>query len=286
MSPSVVNGTGLTHIRNMMFGTAAEEGTGSGFVYDDRGHIVTNYHVVEGMDELMVTLPDGTEYEAEIVGLDEGNDLAVLRIDAGDDLPPALTLADSDELRVGQFMLAIGRPFGLDQTVTTGVVSALERVIESPNDQGYISGAIQTDAAINPGNPGGLLLSLDGRVVGINSQVLSTSGDSAGIGFVVSSDTIHRVVADRIATGRFAHPWIGVETIDVNSYVAAIHEQARYELAVVYGVLVVDFERNSSAEEAGERGATRALRYGGYTIPVGGDIVIAIDGYATETLDD
>jgi S1-C subfamily serine protease len=278
VAPSVVNVTGLTYVRNPFYGGTTEEGTGSGFVYDALGHIITNYHVIEGTYAQIVTLPSGEEYEAEIVGADPGNDLAVLRIDAGSELPASLALADSDELRVGQFVLAIGTPFGLEQTLTTGIVSALGRVIQGTEDDEFIGEAIQTDAAINPGNSGGPLLDLDGEVIGVNSQILSTSGSSAGVGFAISSNTVRRVVPQLIANGTYAHPWIGVEGVDLNAYTVAVFEEIGAQLPTDEGVLVVGFDSGSPAEAAGLREGNRTIRYGWYRIPVGGDVIIAVDG--------
>jgi S1-C subfamily serine protease len=155
VAPAVVNITARGYVYSRYMGAIPQEGSGSGFVYDTTGHIVTNYHVVENAEELLVTLANGQVYEARIAGTDPINDLAVIKIDAGTDLPQPVALGDSDQLRVGQFVVAIGNPFGLEQTLTTGVVSALGRVIESPDDNGFISEVIQTDAAINPGNSGG-----------------------------------------------------------------------------------------------------------------------------------
>jgi len=276
--PAVVNVTGLTYVRNPFYGGTTEEGTGSGFVYDEVGHIVTNYHVIEGTYAQIVTLPSGEEYEAEIVGADPGNDLAVLQIDAGSELPAPLALADSDELRVGQFVLAIGTPFGLEQTLTTGIVSALGRVIQGTEDDEFIGEAIQTDAAINPGNSGGPLLELDGDVIGVNSQILSTSGSSAGVGFAISSNTVRRVVPQLIANGTYAHPWIGIEGVDLNAYTVAAFEEIGAELPTDEGILIVGFDDDSPAEDAGLRGGNRTIRYGWYRIPVGGDVITAVDG--------
>jgi len=180
------------------------EGSGSGFLIDAAGHIVTNYHVVAGADLVTVAFAGVQCCEAQVVGTDSSTDLAVLRVKRSD-LPIPLELADSDGLRIGQFVVAIGNPFGLEQTLTLGVISALGRVIQSPDDR-FIDEAIQTDAAINPGNPGGPLLDLDGKVIGVNSQIISPSRASAGIGFAVSSNTVRRVVPELIATGRDPHP--------------------------------------------------------------------------------
>jgi len=285
-APSVVNITSLAYVYNRFFGNLPQEGTGSGFVYDAEGHVITNYHVVQGADELMVSLASGEEYEAQVVGLDPSNDLAVLRIDAGASLPPPLALGDSTALRVGQFVIAIGAPFGLDQTLTTGVVSALGRVIESPEDDQFIGEAIQTDAAINPGNSGGPLLNLHGEVIGVNSQILSTSGSSAGIGFAISAGTVARVVPVLIENGRYPHPWMGIQTLDLNPYSAAVIEDAGMALPVEHGVLIIGFDEGSPAQDAGLSAGDRTVRYSRYLLRLGGDIIIAVDETPVRTMAD
>jgi len=283
---SVVNITSLGYVTDRFFGNLPREGTGSGFVYDGNGHIVTNFHVVDGADEVIVTLATGVEYVAQVIGTDPSSDLAVLRIAAGVALPKPLVLADSDTLRVGQFVAAIGAPFGLDQTLTTGVVSALERVIESPEMDQFIAGAIQTDAAINPGNSGSPLLNLSGEVIGVNSQILSTSGSSAGIGFAISSNTVSRVVPELIHFGRYLHPWIGIQTVDLNAYTVAVLREAGMDLPVDEGVLVVGFDEGSPARVAGLSNGDRVARIGRYIVPLGGDIILAVNGKAIETMAD
>ncbi len=281
-SPAVVNITNRMYVTYRWMGTVPEEGTGSGFVYDDQGHIVTNYHVIENADELLVTLAGGAVYPAEVVGSDPTNDLAVLRIDRDADLPQPLKLGDSDGLRVGQFVVAIGNPFGLEQTLTTGVVSALGRVIESPEDNNFIGEAIQTDAAINPGNSGGPLLDLHGRVVGVNSQIISPSGASAGIGFSVSANTVRRVVPELISRGYYAHPWLGVDTLPLTSSVVQVLRDSGVDLAADSGLLVLDADSSGPAARAGIKGGNQLLRLGRYQLPVGGDIIVAIDGHETK----
>jgi S1-C subfamily serine protease len=266
-------------------GSVPEEGTGSGFVYDAKGHIVTNYHVIENAEELLVTLSDGEEYEAVVVGSDPTNDLAVLRIEAGESLPPPLVLGDSDRLRVGQFVVAIGNPYGLQQTLTTGVVSALGRVIESPEDNRFIGEAIQTDAAINPGNSGGPMLDLNGQVIGINSQIISPSGGSTGVGFAVSANTVHRVVPELIAMGYYAHPWMGVEMMPLSSRLVQWLREADVEISVERGLLVLLTTRGSPADEAGIRGGNRWVWMGRSQFPVGGDVIVAVDGLPTVDLE-
>jgi len=277
VSPAVVNITNRSYV--YMFRQAVpQEGTGSGFVYDTEGHIVTNYHVVENAEELLVTLANGQVHEAEIIGTDPANDLAVIRIDAGSGLPEPVALGDSDELRVGQFVLAIGNPFGLEQTLTTGVVSALGRVIESPEDNRFIGEAIQTDAAINPGNSGGPLLDLEGRVIGVNSQIISPSGASSGIGFAVSANTVRRVVPELIAQGYYPHPWLGTQMLTLTPSTAKAFRDAGMNVPVDAGLLVIEAVKGAPADKAGIRGGSRVVRIGRYQIPLDGDIIIAIDG--------
>ena len=277
-SLSVVNITNRSYVYYRFMGAVPEEGTGSGFVYDSAGHIVTNYHVIENAKELLVTLSSGQVYEATVVGSDPANDLAVIHIDAGADLPAPLVLGDSDRLRVGQFVLAIGNPFGLQQTLTIGVVSALGRVIEGATDNSFIGEAIQTDAAINPGNSGGPLLDLHGRVVGVNSQILSPSGGSAGIGFAVSANTVQRVVPELIAQGYYAHPWLGMDMVSLSPSVASVLRDAGVAVSVDSGLLVLDVTAGGPADKSGVQGGSQWARIGRYRLAVGGDVITAIDG--------
>ncbi len=284
VGPTVVNITARGYAYDRFMRAVPQEGTGSGFVYDTAGHIITNYHVVENATDLLVTLASGKVYEAEIVGTDAVNDLAVLHIDAGADLPIPVALGDSDQLRVGQFVLAIGNPFGLEQTLTTGVVSALGRVIESPDDNGFISEVIQTDAAINPGNSGGPLLDLQGRVIGVNSQIMSTSGSSAGIGFAVSVNTVRRVVPVLIATGSYPHPSLDIQTLDLTPSTVEVLRQAGMNVPVDAGLMVIEAGAGGPAARAGVQGTGRWVRIGHYRVPVDGDIIVAVDGKPTASL--
>ena len=278
-APAVVNITNRGYVYDRFMGTVPQEGSGSGFVYDNEGHIVTNYHVVENAEELLVTLADDQTYEAQIVGSDATNDLAVIHIvDGAADLPDPLVLGDSADLQVGQFVLAIGNPFGLEQTLTTGVVSALGRVIQSPEDNRFIGEAIQTDAAINPGNSGGPLLDLWGQVIGVNSQIISSSGTSSGVGFAVSASTVHRVVPQLISNGEYAHPWLGVSLLSLTDANVKTLRDAGVDLPVDAGVLVLEAEGGSPADQAGLRGGSQVTRVGNYRVQIGGDIITAIDG--------
>jgi S1-C subfamily serine protease len=273
---AVVNVTSVTYAYDFFFNPVPQEGSGSGFVYDEEGHIVTNYHVIEDAEELSVALADGQTYPAEVVGQDPTNDLAVIRIDT-ESLPEPVPLGDSDALRVGQFVVAIGNPFGLERTLTAGVISSLGRVIRGPDNR-FIGEVIQTDAAINPGNSGGPLLDLRGRVIGVNSQIVSPSQANAGVGFAVPSNTVRRVVPELIARGRYPHPWLGIEPISLTAERARAFQQAGMEGVVDKGVLVLQVVSGGPAEEAGIRGGNRLVQIGRYRVPLGGDIIIAVNG--------
>ena len=275
VGPAVVNITSRFFIEDPMMRPIPQEGSGSGFLYDTEGRVLTNFHVIENAEELIVTLADGRVYAAKITGVDPSSDLAVIRIEA-DDLPQPIPLADSDDLRVGQFVLAIGNPFGQRGTLTVGVVSALGRVIESPDGR-FIGEAVQTDAAVNPGNSGGPLLDLQGRVIGVNSQIVSPSRASAGIGFAVPANTVSRVAPQLIARGRYPHPWLGVQTLDLTPVRAAILRQAEVQVSADVGLLVIEVVPGSPADRAGIRGGTEIVRIGRIYLPTGGDIIIAFD---------
>ncbi|WGH78540.1 S1C family serine protease [Jannaschia ovalis] len=250
-----------------LFGGGMEvpRGTGSGFVWDAAGHVVTNAHVIRGARRATVRLADGRSFDARLVGVSRDHDLAVLRVDVFAQRPRPLPIGRSEDLRVGQRVFAIGNPFGLDFTLTTGVVSALER--ELPGEEGaVIRGLVQTDAAINPGNSGGPLLDSAGRLVGVNTAIFSPSGASAGIGFAVPVDTVNRVVPQLIARGRYAPPSIGVTTD------ARLDAMARRQ--GLSGAMVVAVDPNGPASGAGLQPA-RAGRAGAI-LP--GDRIVALDG--------
>jgi S1-C subfamily serine protease len=274
---SVVNITNRSYGYDFFFRPVPQEGTGSGFVYDAEGHIITNFHVIEGAEELYVTLPDETTVRAEVVGQDPSVDLAVVKIDAEAYLLQPVPLGESENLRVGQFVVAIGNPFGLERTLTVGVVSALGRVIESPNER-FIGEIIQTDAAINPGNSGGPLLDLSGRVIGVNTAIFSPSQASAGIGFAVPVSTVRRVVPELIARGYFPHPWLGINMWPLSPERAQVLREAGMDAPVKEGLLIVETIQDSPAEQAGLRGGQQQVRIGRYLLPIGGDILTAIDG--------
>ena len=280
----VVNITSRSMEYDFFLNPVPREGTGSGFFYDRDGHIVTNFHVIQGAEELQVTLPDGRNLPAEVVGVDPATDLAVIRVELPGDMgdvtvPP---VGDSTRLRVGQFMVAIGNPFGLERTLTVGVVSSLGRVIESPN-QSFIGEVIQTDAPINPGNSGGPLLNLAGEVVGVNSAILSPSGVSAGIGFAIPAGTMQRVVGALIRDGRYPHPSLGVDVFELTAQRAEILRQAGMEVPVERGLLIVQLHQGGAALQAGLRGGQQLVRLGNVVLPVGGDLITALDGQPVAT---
>jgi S1-C subfamily serine protease len=281
VSPAVVHITSRAYVYSFFFEVVPQEGTGSGFFYDRAGHIITNYHVIEGAEELEVTLADGTMVPAQVVGGDPYNDLAVLRIDVPLEKLYPVELGSSAGLRVGQRTIAIGNPFGLDRTLTTGVISSLGRVIERENDR-PLAEVIQTDAAINPGNSGGPLLNSLGQVIGVNTAIQSPSGGSVGIGFAVPVDTVKRVVPELIANGRYPHPWIGFEG---QAYRITPALAEALDLPVEKGLLIARLYRNSPAVQAGLRGAERRVQVNRSVILVGGDIVTAVDSVSVETSD-
>jgi S1-C subfamily serine protease len=276
-------GEGVVNITNRSYGydffyrPVPQEGTGSGFIYDAEGHIITNYHVIEGAAELHVTLADETTVPARVVGADPSNDLAVLQIDTPAETLHVVPLGESRGLRVGQFVVAIGNPFGLERTLTVGVVSALGRVIESP-DERFIGEIIQTDAAINPGNSGGPLLDLSGRVVGVNTAIFSPSQASAGIGFAVPVSTVQRVVPELIERGYFPHPWLGASLWSLTPERASLLREAGMQVPVDEGVLVIEATQGSPALKAGLRGGQQQVRMGRFIVLIGGDILTSIDG--------
>jgi len=249
-----------------------ERGSGSGFFWDNLGHVVTNNHVIEGASSATVRLADGRSFPARLVGRAPGYDLAVLRIEARD-LPPALPVGQSETLSVGQGVLAIGNPFGLDWTLTTGIVSALDRELPAARGRA-ITGLIQTDAAINPGNSGGPLLDSAGRLIGVNTAIFSPSGASAGIGFAVPVDTVNRVVPQLIDQGQYAPPSTGV------IHDARVNELARAQ--GLEGVLVLGLEPGSPAAEAGLEPAR--MTEGGRIVP--GDIIVGVAGQRVRSIAD
>jgi S1-C subfamily serine protease len=247
-------------------------GLGSGFVIDKSGHIVTNFHVIEGADEVEVSFSNGEEMAASVVGSDPSTDIAVLKVDTESRALRVLTLGNSDQLEVGDEVVAIGNPLGYERTMTAGIVSALGRVIESPG-QFAIDEVIQTDAPINSGNSGGPLLDAAGRVVGVNTQIASLSGGNIGIGFAVPINTVRDVTAQLIGTGQVAHAYLGVATQEIDEEV-----YDTFNLDAERGLLIAEVIEGSAAEEAGLRGGTQQEVVEGTTWLLGGDIIVKADG--------
>ena len=273
-SPAVVYITSVAVRRDFFSLNVFEipQGAGSGFVWDRAGHVITNFHVLSGADRAQVTLADQSVWEARWVGGAPDKDLAVVRIEAPRDQLLPLPQGTSADLQVGQKVFAIGNPFGFDQTLTTGVISALGREIASQSGP-PIRDVIQTDAAINPGNSGGPLLDSAGRLIGVNTAIFSPSGAYAGIGFAIPADIVNWVVPELIAHGRLVRPSLGVELAS---------DRLAQRLGVEQGALVVDVEQGSSAERAG----IRATRYDGRYRVVLGDLVVAIDGQPVKSAPD
>ncbi len=255
-------------------------GLGSGFVYDEKGHIITNHHVIEDADTIQVTFLDGSVTSANVVGTDPYSDLAIIKVDSqGITLQPVV-LGVSSDLTVGEPVAAMGNPFGLSDTLTAGIISALERTMEAAGNYVIID-IIQIDAAVNPGNSGGPLVNLKGQVVGVNTAIQSETGSFAGIGFAIPSDTVKREIDDLIESGTYEHPWLGVSALDVTIAIADA-----IELENPQGVLVIEVVDGSPAETAGLRGSDETVVVDGQEIPVGGDVIIEVDGLPVRILAD
>jgi S1-C subfamily serine protease len=262
-----------------------ESRLGSGFVYDDNGHIITNHHVVSGGggNRLDVTFPDGTVYRASLIGSDPSADIAVLYVEevSKEKLLP-LSLADSSKVRVGERVAAIGNPFGLSGSLSTGIVSGVGRQIPTQEEEGFtIPDIIQTDAPINPGNSGGPLLNMRGEVIGINSAIYSTTGQFAGVGFAIPSNTIAQIVPSLITTGSYQHPWLGVAGRDMTPGIAD-----RLGLDEPRGFLVMNVVAGSPAEKAGILKGNQDTVIDGIPIRLGGDVIIAVDNNTVRKIDD
>jgi S1-C subfamily serine protease len=270
---SVVNITSRAMTLDFFYGLVPQEGQGSGFIIDKEGHILTNYHVIADARQIEVTLHNRKKYRAAIVGNDRPHDLAVIQIKAPDLV--AMTLGDSRGLQVGQKVYAIGNPFGLSGTLTTGIVSSIRQVQEP--DGLTIDEAIQTDAAINPGNSGGPLLNFHGDVIGINTMIASSVGQSAGIGFAIPINTAKAVLNDLVTLGRVRRPALAVRTIAITPDLAD-----QMGLPADYGLLIVQVTAGGAAERAGLRGGSERAYLGNNPIMLGGDLIVAIDGQKIE----
>lgn len=272
LSPAVVNITSTTLRYDSFFEVIPSNGTGSGVIIDPAGYILTNFHVIENAAKLDVTLIDGSEYSARPVGVDQSNDLAILKID-----PPEkvklnyIPIGTSNNLEVGQKVFAIGNPFGLQSTLTTGVISSLGRTLRSENNR-IIQNIIQTDAAINPGNSGGPLIDTQGKLIGLNTAIFSPSKGNIGIGFAVPASTIRIVVPDLIKYGYVKRPYIGITgALPVNSNLANL-------LGSQTGVLIQEIIPGSPADKADLKGGNKLVRIGRYNVLLGGDLITLVDG--------
>lgn len=281
-SPAVVNiNTQVVGVNWFLEPVVQDGGSGSGSIIDKRGYVLTNVHVVKGASKIYVSLSDGTQYEAEVVGTDEDSDLAVIKF-----TPPEGTIlqtipfGNSANLKVGQKVIAIGNPFGFDRTMTTGIVSALGRPIKNSNNR-IIRNMIQTDTAINPGNSGGPLLDTSGKMIGINTMIYSSSGSNAGVGFAVPSETAVRVSEDLIKYGKVRRGVIQVSIFQLNNTIA---NYAR--LDVSKGVMVSRVEKGGNAESAGIVAGNQPVRYGSSTIYLGGDVITKIDDIQVTSIAD
>ena len=280
VSPAVVHITSRVIQYSFFWGSIPQEGTGSGFIIDREGYIVTNNHVVANAEEVEVTLADGMVLPAKVMGTDPYNDLAVLKIDAPQIPLTPVELGTSAYLQVGQRAIAIGNPFGLDRTLTVGVISSLGRIIEREGEL-PLGEAIQTDAAINPGNSGGPLLNSQGQVIGVNTAIRSPTGGSVGIGFAVPVDAVKRVVPELIEKGYYTHPWLG---FDAYSIMPALVRGL--DLPVERGLLIARIYRGGAAHQASLRAASREVRVGNYVILAGGDIVTEVNSTPVNTMQD
>ena len=271
--PSVVNITSRAMTFDFFYGLVPQEGQGSGFVIDKDGHILTNYHVIADARQVEVTMHNRKKYKATVVGTDPAHDLAVILIKAPDLIPAVL--GDSRNLQVGQKVYAIGNPFGLAGTMTRGIVSSI-RPVREPNGA-TIDEAIQTDAAINPGNSGGPLMNWHGEVIGINTMILSSVNQNAGIGFAIPINTAKAVLNDLMTLGRVRRPALGVRTIPISAELAD-----EIGLPADYGLLIVQVTPGGSADQAGLHGGTERAYLGNIPIMLGGDLIVAIDGEKVE----
>jgi S1-C subfamily serine protease len=255
-------------------------GVGSGFVFDKNGHIITNAHVVENSDKVVVTFLDGRSYNAEVIGIDPSTDISVIRVDADSSLLKPLLIGDSSNLKVGMQVAAIGNPFGLSGSMTSGIVSALGRLL--PQESGFsIPDVIQTDAAINPGNSGGPLLNSRGEVVGINTAIQSATGEFTGVGFAIPSNTIAKIVPKLISDGIYHHPWVGIAGRDINPDLAKV-----LHLTDARGFLIVNVVEGSPADKAGLKGSSETKEIDGIEYLIGGDVVLSVDGNVVRKIDD
>jgi putative serine protease PepD len=271
LNAGVVNITNRAVAYDFFFNPIPSNSSGSGFILDSQGHILTNHHVVQGAQRLEVSLADGSKWIAKLVGADPLTDLAVVQIKAPPETLTVLPLGDSSILQVGQKVLAIGNPFGLEHSLSTGIISSVRKLVKTGATE--LEDVLQTDAAINPGNSGGPMLDSEGRVIGINTAIFSTSGGNIGIGFAIPVNTARRVVADILARGYVVYPYLGTETQTLTPALARA-----LQFPVEQGAIVVRVAKGSPAAKAGLQGGNRQVVIGNAIVVVGGDIVTVADG--------
>jgi S1-C subfamily serine protease len=277
MADGVVNVTSTAVQMDFFFNVFPTQGSGSGSIIDAKGHILTNHHVVANAQKLEVTLADGSKWPAKVVGSDPDSDLAVIQIEAPKEKLKVIPMGDSKNLKIGQKVLAIGNPFGLTRTLTTGIISSLSRTIRSEAGN-LMEDIIQTDAAINPGNSGGPLLDSEGEIIGINSAIVSPSGGSVGIGFAIPVNTAKRVIPELIAKGYVTYPWIGATVYSL------IPEVAQYlKIKVERGAIIAEVVKGGPADKAGLKGGNRRVQVGNSIVIAGGDIVVKADQQDVKT---
>jgi len=255
-------------------------GVGSGFVFDKKGHIITNAHVIDDATKTIVTFLDGRSYNAEIIGVDKSTDIGVIKVNTDLKLLHPLSLGDSSNLKVGETITAIGNPFGLSGSMTSGIISQMGRLL--PSNSGFsIPDVIQTDAAINPGNSGGPLLNMRGEIVGINTAIQSTTGEFTGVGFAIPSQTVAKIVPTLIKEGEYKHPWIGISGKDIDPDTANI-----LGLKDTLGFLIITVVEDSPAFDAGLIGSNETIKVEGREYLIGGDIITTVDGIDVRKIDD
>ena len=274
--------SGVVRIDVDKINSSRETGSlGSGFVFDDLGHIITNAHVVESASSVTITFLDGSQYNAQIIGLDKFTDIAVIKVEEKPRYLHPLQMGDSSTLKVGEQVAAIGNPFGLSGSMTSGIVSQIGRLLPSQDTGFSIPNVIQTDAAINPGNSGGPLLNMAGKVMGINTAIQSGTGQSAGIGFAVPSNTILKVVPVLIEKGKYSHPWIGISGKDIDPELAKVRDLDQSK-----GFLIITVVPGSPAEIAGLKGVSEIKIIGDKEYPADGDIIVSVDGKEVRKISD
>jgi putative serine protease PepD len=281
-APGVVHitATGLTS--DAFGGTQEQQAIGSGFAIDKAGHIVTNYHVVEGAQSVEVSFSNNESMRAKVVGTDPATDIAVLKVDAPSRALKPLTLGDSSAVRVGDQVIAIGNPLGYDRSVTSGIVSAVQRSITAPNQVSTIGHVIQTDAALNHGNSGGPLLNADGEVIGVNAQIAPSSANAnIGIGFAIPIDTVKQITSSLIDHGKVEHAFLGIEAKAIDSQIAQI-----FHLPVDHGLILARVIKGTGAAEAGLKSGGTEVVVEGESWPAGGDVLVKADGHPLNSVDD